>query len=510
MSKLETPLLAQANALFRKNLSYQKKRRLTNVCLVIVPMLVIGLILIVQFIVEVLFLGQPRFRCPYCGPAGDAYGRIYCNKEKTCQDFFFPTKDRDEFARKFDIDVVKECRSIASTCVGNGNLTCFRPQWSTGVQQVFCPYQVAPAQPSFGYMPPPLLASKTPVLYTSDTAGTAGGDSGVVDKVVKKMFGLNVQDAGFRKLKGAMDFATSMLFQLLVAVPLAGCATLDIKSQMTEPQEAAMCKLLQYGQGYEAQPCCVDFTDMGQTDIRNTGLGTGTFTGELVSGLNYWSPTPSLHNDSVYNTTLSACLQTPNNRVRCNAVIIKNWSAEGVLFGSGSGKLSIQYMVQRVLGGGSSFLASLGVSLPTGATGENGVGQLLAGLFVNASGFRCVSPVFPTDVATKMQGGSYAKGAEGGSGDKCFNLHEGLAIVAKYAKFPQKIYPAPEPQDIPECTAAGTCQQKKATVLGEEKFLLGGGRWAQVCDLYTGDVNRILMYVSEGSAALLAVDQARI
>jgi hypothetical protein len=47
-------------------------------------------------------------------------------------------------------------------------------------------------------------------------------------------------------------------------------------------------------------------------------------------------------------------------------------------------------------------------------------------------------------------------------------------------------------------------------VLGEEKFLLGGGRWAQVCDLYTGDVNRILMYVSEGSAALLAVDQARI
>jgi hypothetical protein len=276
MSKLQTPVLKQANALFRKNLSYQKKRRLTNCCLCFVPMLVIGLILLVQLIVEVLFLGQPAFRCPYCGPADDAYGRTYCNKAQTCQAYFFPTKDRDELTRKFGVDVVEECRTIADTCGGNGNSTCFKPEWSTDFQQYFCPFNLAPSQPSFGYMPPPLLASKTPVLYTSDATGKEGGqtppptysnvldasgsgyngpvgDAGVVDKVVKKMFGLNLQDAGFKKLKGSMDFATSMLFQLLVAVPLAGCTTLDMTSQMNETQEAAMCKLLQYGQDRQAQ-----------------------------------------------------------------------------------------------------------------------------------------------------------------------------------------------------------------------------------------------------------------
>jgi hypothetical protein len=470
MSKLQTPVLKQANALFRKNLSYQKKRRLTNCCLCFVPMIVIGLILLVQLVVEVLFLGQPRFRCPYCGPADDAYGRNYCNKAQTCQGYFFPTKDREELTKKFGVDVVDECTKTAGTCGGAGNLTCFKPEWSSGFQQAFCPFNLAPSQPSFGYMPPPVLASKTPVLYTSDTAA---GDAGVVDKVVKKMFGLNLQDAGFRKLKGSMDFATSMLFQLLVAVPLAGCANLDITSQMDETQEAAVCKLLQYGQGYEAQPCCVDLTDMGEIDKRNTGLGTGYFAGELVSGLNYWSPTPSLHNDGVYNTTLRACLQTQQNRVRCNAGIIRSWTAAGAQFGSGIGKISIQIMVQKVLGGGSAFSSST-------QKGGSGTSEL-AGLYVNASGFRCVSPVFPTAVETQMQAGSFAQGAEGASGEKCVNLHAGLAILAKYAKFPPNFHPPPEPQDIPDCTQKGTCQQKQSTVLGEEKFLLGGGRWAQVC-----------------------------
>jgi hypothetical protein len=85
METLQTPYLKQADALFRKNLSYQKKRRLTNVCLVVVPILVLALILLVQFIVEELFLGEPRVRCPYCGPANDAYGKVYCDREPSCQ-----------------------------------------------------------------------------------------------------------------------------------------------------------------------------------------------------------------------------------------------------------------------------------------------------------------------------------------------------------------------------------------------------------------------------------------
>ena len=85
MERLQTPFRMQAEALFRKNLSYQKKRRLTNACLVIVPILVLGLILGVQFVVEVLFLGQPNVRCPYCGPADDDYGKLYCNGFSSCQ-----------------------------------------------------------------------------------------------------------------------------------------------------------------------------------------------------------------------------------------------------------------------------------------------------------------------------------------------------------------------------------------------------------------------------------------
>lgn len=537
MQTLQAPYRKQADALFRKNLSFQKKRRLTNVCLVVVPILVLSLILLVQFIVEELFLGEPRVRCPYCGPADDDFGKVYCDREPSCQQFFFENESRAEYINKFGVDVVEECAVLSRTCGGNGNISCFKPEWSRGIQFIFCPFDRAPAQPSFGYMPPPLLASPTPVLYTSDTsgkqsgAGPAGqgrvGDETAVDEVVNKLFIDGTADDGYRKLRASMDFATSMLFQLLVSVPLAGCAALDVSSLMAEAQEAAVCKLLQYGLGYEAQPCCVDLTDGGEEDKRNLGLGTGAFAGHLVQGVNYWSPTPLLHNDTVYNDTLRDCLTaagasgeaggigTPA-RASCNAQISAAWSAQGALLGSGSGKGALLMMVQKVLlmsGGGLLSTLTGDVSrraAHTGAgagAGAEGLGTQIAAFFDQANGFRCVAPAFSAEIAAHMSASEYAMGAEGAQGETCPSLHEGLAIIAKYDKFPPSIHPPSEPEDIPECTKAGTCKLKSATALGEEKFLRGGGRWAQVCDLYTEDAIEIISNAGSEVAALLAVNE---
>ena len=534
LGTLQAPYLKQADALFRKNLSFQKKRRLTNVCLVVVPILVLSLILLVQYIVEELFLGEPRVRCPYCGPADDAYGKVYCDREPSCQQFFFENDSRAEYQNKFGVDVVEECAALSQTCGGNGNLSCFKPEWSSGIQFIFCPFDRAPAQPSFGYMPPPLLASPTPVLYTSDTsgeqssAGSAGqGDKAAVDKVVSKLFIDDEADEGYLKLRASMEFATAMLFQLLVSVPLAGCAALDVSSLMTEPQEAAVCKLLQYGLGFGAQPCCVDLTDGGERDRRNLGLGTAAFAGHLAWGVNYWSPTPVLHNDTLYNHTLRECLTaagaseesgaigTPA-RTKCNAQITAAWSAQGALFGSGAGKNTLLMMVQKTLlmsgggllgtltGGANRRAAHTGGAAGAGAAGLD---AQLAAFLEQGSGFRCVAPAFSAEIEAHMSASEHAVGAEGSAGETCPSLHEGLAIVAKYAKFPGNIHPPTEPEDIPDCTKAGTCKQKSATALGKERFLRGGGRWAQICDLYTEDALDIIGNAGDDVAALLAVNE---
>ena len=75
MERLQAPYTQQARALFRKNLAFQKRRRFTNVCLVLVPMMVLALMLVVQYVIEEYLLGEPRVRCPYCGPTDDDFGK---------------------------------------------------------------------------------------------------------------------------------------------------------------------------------------------------------------------------------------------------------------------------------------------------------------------------------------------------------------------------------------------------------------------------------------------------
>ena len=48
VAKLHTPFLQQANALFRKNLVFQWKRRLSNCCLVAEPIFVLAMVFGIQ------------------------------------------------------------------------------------------------------------------------------------------------------------------------------------------------------------------------------------------------------------------------------------------------------------------------------------------------------------------------------------------------------------------------------------------------------------------------------
>jgi hypothetical protein len=90
VESLRTPFSRQADALFRKNLMFQSKRKCTNCCLICIPVLFLILVLLLQFMIEILFLGKPLVRCPYCGPSNDDFGKLYCNKQD-CVEYFFPS-----------------------------------------------------------------------------------------------------------------------------------------------------------------------------------------------------------------------------------------------------------------------------------------------------------------------------------------------------------------------------------------------------------------------------------
>ncbi len=89
VENLRTPFMRQADALFRKNLSFQRKRKCTNCCLICIPVVFLILVLLLQLLIEILFLGKNLVRCPYCGPSDDDFGKLYCNKQD-CVEYFFP------------------------------------------------------------------------------------------------------------------------------------------------------------------------------------------------------------------------------------------------------------------------------------------------------------------------------------------------------------------------------------------------------------------------------------
>lgn len=285
-------------------------------------------------------------------------------------------------------------------------------------------------------------------------------------------------------------------------------------------------------QGYSGKACCVDLTDDGSEegdDERNRGLGSREFVGRLAAGVNFWSGAPLTHNDEVYNQTFSECLQSfaatseplLAQTAACNAKIVAAWRRDGVMIGSGRGRRSLIALINKLLGGlqNDPLIASLAGASAT-AQGLREVAGFLARALASQTGMRCVLPRVSNVTEAHMRAGDFALGvdtptlASTGGGEKCLNLQEGLAIIAKYERFSEALHPPTEPKDIPECSAAGQCQQRSAMVRGEERFLRGGGRWAQVCDLFLSDALEVLsgavmssIESSDSLAALVALNQ---
>jgi len=238
VNNLQTSFAGQSGSLFRKNLTFQSKRKCINCCLIAVPVFFLILILMLQFLIESLFLSRNIIRCPYCGPEGDAFGLDYCNKEN-CLDYFFPLDQADVFNEEFGVDVRATCKNVSQTCAGEGSSDCFVPQFASGSQFSWCPFPVAPTFPSFLHHPPTKkqggFLSETPVLYT--------GKNDFADKVATNMYATSDSHVGL-KMEGAAAAMRNYMWTLLGAIPFLGCATDDgTGTRMTAVQEAAVCKV---------------------------------------------------------------------------------------------------------------------------------------------------------------------------------------------------------------------------------------------------------------------------
>ena len=261
VTKLHTPYRNQANALFNKNLAFQKKRRITNICLLVVPILVLGVVFAIQELLEVFFLGTSAVRCPYCGPADDDYGKFYCNNAASCVDFFFPNSSRQALKNQFGFDVVARCeilagigpngKSDAEFCYGGGNSSCFQTKWASETQFEFCPFKAGtiPTQPIFGSSPLAASRALKPVKITSDLfsrqfAFKIGNKSGTREEEI------------LPKMTGVMRELNHQLFSLMFEGRF-GCKGRFVDESTEFPQ--ALCQLLQHGTD-SSDVCCIDFT----------------------------------------------------------------------------------------------------------------------------------------------------------------------------------------------------------------------------------------------------------
>jgi len=476
VDNLRTPFMWQANALLRKNLAFQWKRRGTNCCLVLVPLLVLLLVFGAQALLETLFLGSSNVRCPYCGPADDDWGKLYRNKASSCVEFFFPNSSRSDYQAPFKTDVVLQCMVIAGEgplgkndpnyCYGDGNVSCYQPQWSVAGQVQYCPYRAGTIQnsPQLGLTPTPITRAAQPVLVTSD----------VSSQTFARTLGNHTapsHDDIHAKVAGARREMNHQLFTLLTGVPGAGCS----RASGIAAKLPALCKLLQVSSPLD--PCCLDLTGIDPfLNVSYQGLAawkTSGFAGSLRAGVNYWSDMPEAHNDTAYNWTFQACTALGGTVGACNAEVMSAWEAVavpagrfGVRFGTGRGKF-----LAGPLGLG-------GLVFSQGTTAQFR-GKMMADFSLHAEeSFWCVAPAFAAGSTSALRL----------SDDKCVNLEEALATLAQAERFPTTLHPIYEQElaTVPDCTANGTCTFKGISdpVIGTF-YADTPGRWAQMCDFYT-------------------------
>ncbi len=225
------------------------------------------------------------------------------------------------------------------------------------------------------------------------------------------------------KMRAAARATTGLLASLLWSIPMLGCASPsnNLASMMTSEQEQAVCKFIQQGTGQE-QPCCTDLSD----------ASVSPYTTALRLGVNYWSEN-SAHTDAnydasmftcqhVYNATANTWLNntSPANFRKCHMDIVAQWTRTGARFATGAGKIIAAGTVK-------------GLRQP--AAFES---LILKAYETSTPSYRCVRPAYTPVLEAKL-------------GNKCVNMEEALAIIAKYAGAGKLVYPNPEPnKNIPE------------------------------------------------------------
>jgi len=491
---LKTPFSGQSNALFRKNLTFQSKRICTNCCLILLPVFFLIIIFLIQLLIELLFLSQPVVRCPYCGPEDD-FSKSYCNG-KNCTDYFFPEADADALNAKYGVNVRAECEKTKTTCIGNGNTTCFESRFAPG--SPFCPFPIGPVLPALGASPSLEkqggFLSETPVLYT--------GKDAYADEVASRMFATTDSEVD-AKMKGVAGAMFTYMWTMLSSIPFLGCSDASFNSFMNQQQEESVCRLMQHGMN-TSDLCCVDVSDSNSTRSSNIFLApAGGFFGTFRQGLNIWSDNPLHDTDAEYDAFMLTCkntsmttgntttyFQSPAKQGSCNQQWYFQVVAGGGKVAQGFGKTLVKGIVAS-LGQPDIFTNLLNGFLDQEVNGDN------------IERFQCVRPRYHPDVATKMADTDPKK---------CHNLEEGMNIIAKYTAMPQSVHPNPEPDvDIPECTAAGTCKFENAPdgPVGETApgttYTDFGGRWAQSCDYYTKGMLDDIRAISEGSDFLTKI-----
>jgi hypothetical protein len=481
VEKLRTPFLRQAEALFRKNLQFQWKRRVTNSCLILVPALVLALIFGIQQAIDGLVLSSTNTRCPYCGPYDD-YGRSYCMGSNDCPELFSPNSSWDTLLDMYGVDIVAQCKAMAGLgpngtndtnyCFGKGNLSCFQAKWATSSQAPFCPITGRDnilVQPPLGFAPLPAVRAKSSILYTSAPASAAFAQL-IGNKTVLSRRTLRA------KLLGAMRETNRQLYLLLFGLPQFGCRG----SSLSIEQQQSLCRLMQHGSGSDADVCCLDFTGNSRSASSTGFIGAWQdekFTGSLRSGVNYWSDTPELHNDSSYAAMMNKCKKTSTTG-QCNHQIITQWQSfpvpdgrYGLRLGSGRGQYLASMEFSHVVGQLAQSLSSL---LKNIATAE--FNKILGA----GESFTCVVPSYATEAAPRLPE------------DQCINIEAGLGVLAQASNFSFNLHPLTtyELSRVPDCTTQRTC-----TFTGINDPIIGTvradspGRWQQMCDFFTSGMS---------------------
>mmetsp|Transcript_15168 Transcript_15168/g.38032 ORF Transcript_15168/g.38032 Transcript_15168/m.38032 type:complete len:1527 (+) Transcript_15168:237-4817(+) len=297
---LSAGFVPQVTAILYKTvmLMYMKKGVILG--LIILPIVMACILLIPAVIIAETDDDMLSQRCPYCGPADDAFGKTYCGGRASCTDFFFP----DDMPEAVDTRVysienriqwqleVDRCNELSKTCVGNGNLSCYMPdsrmsKGSSSSCNFFAFERLADNSTRTSASSPvvPLAHAYSPAQLASEPVAFAAPESEAsqIEEALKLATGRGLPAASVRQ----STVSTIEHLWTILALPGLGCGGVFNQSyfhHLNTTVQENICGLLQHGQSLDI-PCCVDMLPDGVVDTFSDSAGTITSSGRGTSKL---------------------------------------------------------------------------------------------------------------------------------------------------------------------------------------------------------------------------------